>query len=45
MLTEIYELLQDVCGDSKLDHIKISRLVQGFHLDQNHTEDKETLAG
>jgi len=40
-LTEIYELLQEVCSDSKLDHSFISCLFQGLCQGQDSVNNKE----
>jgi len=40
-LTEIYELLQKVCSDSKLDHSLISCLSQRFCQGQGSVNNKE----
>lgn len=40
-LTEIHELLQEVCSDSKLDHSLISRLSQRFCQGQGNFNNKE----
>jgi hypothetical protein len=41
MLTEIYEFLQEVCGDSTPDHSTILPWSQRFHQGQDSTEDME----